>query len=86
MELEGMLEIVAAVLAVVMAVFGLAIMFRQIAKAGLGPYNLQGLGLVLLVPTILMLALTGGVRGDVVATLLGGVAGYIFGRGDERSK
>jgi len=55
MELKGMLEIVAAGLAVVMAVFGLAIMFRQIAKAGLGPYNLQGLGLVLLVPTILML-------------------------------
>lgn len=48
-------NLMAAVLAIVVAMFGLAIMFRRIAKAGLGPYNLQGLGLVLLVPTILIL-------------------------------
>ena len=86
MEMDGLLPIAAAVMALLMAGAGLAIMYRQIVGKGLGPYNLQGLGLVMLIPTILMLALIDAVRPEVVATLLGGVAGYIFGRGDETSR
>jgi len=85
MELNDILLLAAAALALMMAGAGLAIMFRQVADKGLGPYNLQGLGLVMLIPTVLMLALVDAVRPEVVATLLGGVAGYIFGRGDEKS-
>ena len=85
MELNDILLLAAAALALMMAGAGLAIMFRQVADKGLGPYNLQGLGLVMLIPTVLMLALIDAVRPEVVATLLGGVAGYIFGRGDEKS-
>jgi len=85
MELNDILLLAAAALALMMAGAGLAIMFRQVAAKGLGPYNLQGLGLVMLIPTVLMLALVDAVRPEVVATLLGGVAGYIFGRGDEKS-
>jgi hypothetical protein len=85
MELKDIMPIAAAILALLMAGAGLVIMFRQIMAKGLGAYSLQGLGLVMLVPTILMLALIDAVRPEVVATLLGGVAGYIFGRGDEKS-
>jgi hypothetical protein len=35
----------------------------------------------LLIPTILALAVTQALSTEVLATLLGGVAGYIFGRG-----
>lgn len=85
MELNDILLLAAAALALMMAGAGLAIMFRQIMAKGLGAYSLQGLGLVMLVPTILMLALIDAVRPEVVATLLGGVAGYIFGRGEDKA-
>jgi len=35
---------------------------------------------VLLVPTILIHAVTNALSKEILATLLGGVAGYIFGR------
>lgn len=41
----------------------------------------QVFGLVLLIPTILALAVTQALSTEILATLLGGVAGYIFGRG-----
>jgi hypothetical protein len=56
-----------------------------------GPATIQALGLVLLVPTILILAVTNALSKEILATLLGGVAGYIFGRaslgdGSDRSR
>ena len=42
---------------------------------------IQAFGLVLLIPTILALAVTKALSTEILATLLGGVAGYIFGRG-----
>ncbi len=36
--------------------------------------------MVLLIPTILALAVTRSLSTEILATLLGGVAGYIFGR------
>ena len=50
-------------------------------NGGWGPYTLQAFGLVILVPTILALAVTKALSTEILATLLGGVAGYIFGRG-----
>ncbi len=71
-------------LAFLMGAVGLCIMGRQIWRRGIGPYNLQGLGLVLLVPTILVLAILGKLQAEVIAALLGSVAGYIFGRGEKQ--
>lgn len=51
-----------------------------IRSKGWGPWTLQAFGLVLLVPTILVLAITDALSKEILATLLGGVAGYIFGR------
>ncbi len=85
-DTELIATVAASVLALMMGWFGLRIMADRIKAKGLGPYNLQGLGLVLLLPTILMLGLVREMPTEVIATLLGGVAGYIFGRGDESSK
>ncbi|MCR9243136.1 MAG: hypothetical protein NXH87_17280 [Rhodobiaceae bacterium] len=87
MELDTNLiaTVAASVLALMMGWFGLRIMAERIKAKGLGPYNLQGLGLVLLLPTILMLLVVSDeMPTEVIATLLGGVAGYIFGRGDDK--
>lgn len=51
-----------------------------VRSKGWGPWTLQAFGLVLLVPTILVLAVTDALSKEILATLLGGVAGYIFGR------
>ena len=52
-----------------------------IRSKGWGPWTVQAFGLVLLIPTILALAVTQALSTEILATLLGGVAGYIFGRG-----
>jgi len=71
-------QIVALSAAILMLLGGGFIVFRR--TTGLGPATIQALGLVLLVPTILILAVTNALSKEILATLLGGVAGYIFGR------
>jgi hypothetical protein len=56
---------------------GLFIVFRK-QEGGWGPRNIQALGLVLLLPTILTLAGMGKIDNSVLATLLGALAGYIL--------
>jgi hypothetical protein len=85
LDTELIATVAASALALMMGWFGLRIMADRIKAKGLGPYNLQGLGLVLLLPTILMLLVASDeMPTEVIATLLGGVAGYIFGRGDDK--
>jgi len=52
-----------------------------VRSKGWGPWTIQAFGLVLLIPTILALAVTQALSTEILATLLGGVAGYVFGRG-----
>lgn len=54
-----------------------------IRSKGWDSWTLQAFGLVLLIPTILALAVTQALSTEILATLLGGVAGYIFGRGSD---
>ena len=72
----------AVAIALIMFIAGLVVVCRRM-KPGWGPYTLQALGLVLLVPTIIVLGVFGFIDKAAIATLLGGVAGYIFGRGNE---
>lgn len=57
---------------------GLYIVFQK-QKPGWGPRNIQALGLVLLLPTILILAGMGKLDPSVISTLLGAIVGYILG-------
>lgn len=68
----------ALILAFVMFLAGRWVVY--IRSTGWGQYTLQAFGLVLLIPTILALAVTQALSTEIRATLLGGVAGYIFGR------
>jgi hypothetical protein len=51
---------------------------------GWGPAALSAFGLVLLVRTILILAVTNALSKKILATPLGAVVGYIFGRANAR--
>lgn len=79
MQTTVTVQLVALAAAILMLLGGGFIVFRR--TTGFGPWTIQAIGLVLLVPTILILAVTNSLSKEILATLLGGVAGYIFGRG-----
>ena len=58
---------------------GLNIMNKQIANKGLGRYNIQGLGLFVLAPIIMVLGAHEALSGEVLSALIGSLLGYIFG-------
>ena len=78
MPITPTVQILALAAAIIMLVGGAFIVYRR--STGWGPATLSAFGLVLLVPTILILAVTNALSKEILATLLGGVAGYIFGR------
>ena len=73
------LKLVALAFAFVMFIGGMAILHAR-SKAGNAPWVNHAFGLVLLVPTVLILAVTDTLSKDMLAVLIGGIAGYIFGR------
>jgi hypothetical protein len=75
----------AIVIAALIFCVGIFVVCKRM-KPGWGPYTLQALGLVLLVPTVIVLGAIGVIDKEIIATLLGGIAGYIFGRGNEKSE
>ena len=86
MPLDVPVSLVASLLSLIIIIFGLAMVAIRLIKSGWGPYTLQALGLVLLVPAILGLAAFELLSDEIIATLLGAVAGYVFGRGGEVEK
>jgi hypothetical protein len=75
-------QLLALVAANIMLVGGALIVYRR--STGWGPAALSAFGLVLLVRTILILAVTNALSKKILATPLGAVVGYIFGRANAR--
>lgn len=75
----------ALIFALVMLAGGGYLVVRN-SKPGWGPYTVQAFGLVIFVPTVFLLAVYGLLSKEIIATLLGGIAGYIFGRGSTSAK
>jgi len=78
---ELIFQIGMLVIALIMLLGGGMLVLRR--STGWNSLTLQALGLLLLVPTVLLLAANGSLSREVVATLLGGIAGYIFARGGD---
>lgn len=72
--------IVVTILALCILFLGLRIVKSQVDKKGIGHYTFQMFGLVILLPTILLLSAYGSLDKSVLATLIGAIAGYIFGK------
>ncbi len=58
---------------------GLKIMAEQIRKSGIGPNNIQTLGLFIIVPVDMVLGAERAIDGRVVSAILGSLVGYVFG-------
>lgn len=76
MSLQFWIEIIAA-LSLPAAVIGLLIERIKTGK-GIGVRAIQFLGIAMLVPATIILALEKAIDGGVVGTLLGATAGYLF--------
>jgi hypothetical protein len=66
--------------AVLVMLYGLNIVYKRIkAKGqGFGPNSLKAIGVVLFIPTILILAILTKFQTETLAALLGTVAGYVL--------
>jgi xanthine/uracil permease len=74
------LNIIAVVGAVLAMLYGLNMVYKRIkAKGqGFGPNTLKAIGVVLFIPTILILAIVTKFQPETLAALLGTVAGYVL--------
>jgi uncharacterized membrane protein len=66
--------------AVFVMIYGLYIIHQRITAKdqGFGPNTLKVVGVVLFIPTILILALVTSFQSETLAALLGTVAGYVL--------
>ncbi len=74
------LKVVAALGAVVVMNYGLYRVFERLKEKqqGFGPNSLKAIGVVLFVPTLLILAIVTDFKTETLAALLGTVAGYVL--------
>ena len=90
MEIESAtiwLQIISVLGALATMLYGLYIIYDRIKakNQGFGPATLKAIGIVLLIPTIVILAIVASFQPETLAALLGTVAGYVLsnGRPDE---
>lgn len=75
-----MLNIITVVGAFVVSIVGLIYVFNRLkVKAqGFGPNSLRAIGIVIFIPTLLILAVVTDFKTETLAALLGTVAGYVL--------
>ena len=73
------IKLLTVILAFVMFLTGMLLIYLR-SKSGNAPWVNHAFGIVILVPAIMALAITDVISRDIIAVLLGGLAGYIFGR------
>jgi putative Mn2+ efflux pump MntP len=66
--------------ALVVMISGLWLVFARLKQKqqGFGPNSIKALGLVLFLPTLLVVAVSNGLQNETLAALLGTVAGYVL--------
>ncbi len=65
---------------VIVMIYGLKKIFERLEakQQGFGPNTLKAIGVVLFLPTLLILAVLTGFKTETLAALLGTVAGYVL--------
>ena len=76
----GLLSIIIAIGGTLAMLSGIWLIFARLKDKdqGLGPNALKGVGIVLFVPSILLMAVHGRFASEALAALLGTVAGYVL--------
>ncbi|MFA0811042.1 hypothetical protein [Microbulbifer epialgicus] len=77
------LQVVSVAGAVLAMLYGLFIVYKRITAKGqgFGPATLKAIGVVLFIPTILILAIVTEFQSETLAALLGTIAGYVLSDG-----
>ncbi|WP_119395991.1 hypothetical protein [Salinibius halmophilus] len=74
------IHFIAVIGAVAAMLYGLNIIYKRIKAKdqGFGPNTLKAIGVVLFIPTILIMAILTQFQAETLAALLGTVAGYVL--------
>ncbi|QYJ96526.1 hypothetical protein K0J45_13380 [Shewanella alkalitolerans] len=77
------LQLIAVLGAVAVMLYGLYVIYQRVQAKdqGFGPATLKAVGVVLFIPTILILAIITNFQSETLAALLGTVAGYVLSNG-----
>lgn len=79
-EIVAWLRVGTVVGSVAVMIYGLHKIFERLAakQQGFGPNTLKAIGIVLFLPTLLILAVLTDFKTETLAALLGTVAGYVL--------
>ena len=84
------IDALAVIGAIAAMLYGLNIIYKRVKakNQGFGPASLKAIGVVLFIPTILILAVATNFQSETLAALLGTVAGYVLSssKSDDSSK
>lgn len=77
------LKILACTGALIIAAYGLNRVFSRLKSKnqGIGPNSIKAIGVLLLLPTLIILAITADIKSEALTALLGTVAGYVLSNG-----
>ena len=79
-DLSVLLKLISVVGSIVVMLYGLNRVYArlQAKNQGFGPNSIRAIGIVMFLPTLLVLALLTDLRTETLAALLGTVAGYVL--------
>lgn len=72
--------LIAVIGAVAVMIYGLNMIFKRLKEKnqGFGPNSLKAIGVILFIPTLLILAILTEFKTETLAALLGTIAGYVL--------
>lgn len=82
-SIDATLKMLACTGAIAIAAYGLNRVFSRLKSKnqGIGPNSIKAIGVLLLLPTLIILAMTTDIKGEALTALLGTVAGYVLSNG-----
>lgn len=80
MDIKSLIQLMAVTGSVIAMLLGLLLVFKRMAakKQGFGPNSLKAIGVVLFVPSLVILAIATDFKTETLSALLGTVAGYVL--------
>jgi glucose uptake protein GlcU len=82
------IRLIVVIGAVVTMIFGLRLVFNRLKeeKQGFGPNSLKAIGMILFIPTLIIIGVAvADFQKETLAALLGTVAGYVLSRSKDES-
>ena len=85
---ESLLTLIAVLGVISIMITGMILVFHRLKQQnkGFGPNSLKSLGIVLFLPSLVLLALLTEFKTETLAALLGTVAGYVLSSTEDRSQ